>query len=120
MGENLNDAPHENYLQKYFRIKITQSKTKTLFKQNSSTKKIIKNIHVLPQHVYNFYCNNTNFTKNRSYPYLNSNSSYIRYEMKEPIPEESEKFLIPYFLDIKKILACLEFHVLQLKLIGFI
>ena len=40
--------------------------------------------------------------------------------MKEPIPEESEKFLIPYFLDIKKILACLEFHVLQLKLIGFI
>ena len=40
--------------------------------------------------------------------------------MAEPIPEEREKFLIPYFLDIKKILTCLEFHGLQLKLIGFI
>ena len=30
MIKNLNDAPHEKYLQKYFRIKITQSKTKTL------------------------------------------------------------------------------------------
>ena len=30
MVENLNDAPHEKYLLKYFKIKITQSKSKTL------------------------------------------------------------------------------------------
>ena len=30
MVENLNDTPHEKYLGKYFRNKITQSKTKTL------------------------------------------------------------------------------------------
>ena len=30
MVENLNDAPHKKYLQKYFSIKITQSKTKML------------------------------------------------------------------------------------------
>ena len=30
MVENQNDAPHQKHLRKYFKIKITQSKTKTL------------------------------------------------------------------------------------------
>ena len=69
-------------------------------------KRFFENIHVLPQSIYNTYCNKSNFIQDCFLNLfcqilLNILKNGIISEMMELIPKENERFFIPCYLDKK-------------------